>query len=230
MPISVSGEKSIKPKLLICAPSNAATDEVARRLADGIPGPDGRRIDPTVIRIGNEAKVSPAIMDITLDSVVARRTGVDTTMNDGNGDFSRVQLQLATVKTRIKEIQMMLQGMSGNDQGRKRLEEESHTLLSRRTQLGHQLSKAKDAAQDAMRDSNASRRAVREEVLRDADVICATLAGSGQDILQSLTFETVIIDEAAQAVELSCLIPLKYGCKTCIMIGGESCVLRDSLG
>ena len=33
------------------------------------------------------------------------------------------------------------------------------------------------------------------------------------------TFETVIIDEAAQAVELSTLIPLKYGCKRCILVG-----------
>jgi senataxin len=32
-------------------------------------------------------------------------------------------------------------------------------------------------------------------------------------------FETVIIDEAAQCVELSALIPLKYGCCKCILVG-----------
>jgi senataxin len=32
----------------------------------------------------------------------------------------------------------------------------------------------------------------------------------------------VIIDEAAQAIELSSLIPLKYRTKRCIMVGGMS--------
>ncbi|EIC06663.1 tRNA-splicing endonuclease, putative, partial [Microbacterium laevaniformans OR221] len=35
----------------------------------------------------------------------------------------------------------------------------------------------------------------------------------------SVEFETVIIDEAAQSIELSALIPLKYGCSKCILVG-----------
>ena len=34
-----------------------------------------------------------------------------------------------------------------------------------------------------------------------------------------MEFETVIIDEAAQSIELSALIPLKYGCSKCILVG-----------
>ena len=34
-----------------------------------------------------------------------------------------------------------------------------------------------------------------------------------------IEFETVIIDEAAQSIELSALIPLKYGCAKCILVG-----------
>ncbi|KAI1043017.1 hypothetical protein LB505_007884 [Fusarium chuoi] len=37
--------------------------------------------------------------------------------------------------------------------------------------------------------------------------------------LEDVEFETVIIDEAAQCVELSALIPLKYGCYKCILVG-----------
>lgn len=33
------------------------------------------------------------------------------------------------------------------------------------------------------------------------------------------SFEAVIIDEAAQAVELDTLIPLRYGCRNCILVG-----------
>jgi senataxin len=52
-------------------------------------------------------------------------------------------------------------------------------------------------------------------------VLCATLSGSGHEMFRNLDveFETVIIDEAAQCVELSALIPLKYGCCKCILVG-----------
>ncbi len=60
-----------------------------------------------------------------------------------------------------------------------------------------------------------------ETVLNSAKIVFATLSGSGSDRLSRIPggFHTVIIDEAAQAVELSTLIPLRYNCKHCILIG-----------
>ncbi len=45
------------------------------------------------------------------------------------------------------------------------------------------------------------------------------MSGSGTVDLAGCEFETVIIDEACQSVELSSLIPLQYNCKKCIMVG-----------
>jgi senataxin len=45
--------------------------------------------------------------------------------------------------------------------------------------------------------------------------VCATLSFSGSSQFQDMTrgFDVVVIDEAAQAVEPSILIPLQKGCK-----------------
>jgi senataxin len=47
------------------------------------------------------------------------------------------------------------------------------------------------------------------------------LSGAGHETLEQLDFEMVIIDEAAQSIELSSLIPLKFRCQRCIMVGGK---------
>jgi senataxin len=52
----------------------------------------------------------------------------------------------------------------------------------------------------------------------------STLSGSGHDIISQLKgveFNTIIIDEACQAVETSSLIPLRCGAKKCILVGGN---------
>jgi senataxin len=87
--------------------------------------------------------------------------------------------------------------------------------------LGTKIDNAKDDERLASRNQDLSRRRAQESVLNGADVICATLSGSGHDMFQGLSieFETVIVDEAAQCVEMSALIPLKYGCAKCILVG-----------
>ena len=52
-------------------------------------------------------------------------------------------------------------------------------------------------------------------ILREASIVGSTLSFSGSSALAALGnhFDVVIIDEAAQAVEPSTLIPLVAGCK-----------------
>lgn len=62
---------------------------------------------------------------------------------------------------------------------------------------------------------------VEASILKKAEIVCSTLSGSASGVLTHghIDFKTVIIDEAAQAVELETLIPLQYRCEQCIMIG-----------
>jgi senataxin len=218
-----NGEKQTKSKLLVCAPSNAAIDEVCKRLMNGVPSESGGRVDPKIVRIGQESVVNMAVKDVSLDSLVEARVASDTQgRGGGGGDYARIQAELDEVKAKIRAKQEEVQASQGNDEKLRTAENEFHALITRRTQLGQQSSKAKDAARDATRHLEGARRAARDTILNEADIICATLSGAGQESLAPYTFETVIIDEAAQAIEMSCLIPLKYGCKRCIMVGGES--------
>jgi len=94
-------------------------------------------------------------------------------------------------------------------------------LKREKQQLSNQIDSARDRGNTAARDFEISRRGVQQAILDGAHVICATLSGSGHEMFQGLNieFETVIIDEAAQSIELSALIPLKYGCSKCILVG-----------
>lgn len=219
--IARPGEVLEKSKLLVCAPSNAAIDEVCKRLMNGVPSTSGKRLVPSIVRIGNDTAVNDAVKDVSLDNLVEAKVSASMSGRTGGGEYERIQQELDEVKAKIRSKQDDLKAAQNHDEKRKALENELHALVTRRTQLGQASSKAKDAARDQTRHLDGARRAAREAVLKDADIICATLSGSGHESLAPYTFETVIIDEAAQAIELSCLIPLKYGCRRCIMVGGE---------
>lgn len=62
-------------------------------------------------------------------------------------------------------------------------------------------------------------RICESEILKSADVICTTCVGAGDRRLKSYRFSTVLIDEATQATEPECLIPLVHGTKHAILVG-----------
>ncbi|OQR91885.1 DNA polymerase alpha-associated DNA helicase A [Achlya hypogyna] len=61
-------------------------------------------------------------------------------------------------------------------------------------------------------------RKVVREIIEHSDVIFATNAGAATKLLSDMVFDVVVIDEAAQALEASCWIPLLMG-KRCVLAG-----------
>jgi senataxin len=61
----------------------------------------------------------------------------------------------------------------------------------------------------------------KAKLLAEADVICCTLSRAGHKDLNDLVdnVKLLIIDEASQATEPSCLIPLRFNSSLCIMVG-----------
>ncbi|MEZ0373232.1 MAG: AAA domain-containing protein [Candidatus Sericytochromatia bacterium] len=68
---------------------------------------------------------------------------------------------------------------------------------------------------------------ITSTLLDQAEVICATLVGSDQYVLRGRSFGTVFIDEAAQALEGACWIPILKAKK--IVMAGDHCQLPPTI-
>jgi hypothetical protein len=104
-------------KLLICAPSNAAIDEVTRRLKDGVPSANGKLVIPRIIRIGNENTMNLAVRDVSLDALVEARVSSAQMANgkgDTSSDISRAEQALEKIKKDRETLQTELQSVGDN--------------------------------------------------------------------------------------------------------------------
>ncbi|KAF9327020.1 DEAD-box type RNA helicase [Podila minutissima] len=214
-------------RILVCAPSNAAIDEIVKRLKGGIRNNSGMTFIPKVVRVGNLDSVNAEAKDVVLETLIAKELESASTSKD---DFKATAQSIAALLDKMKQI--------GNDIEKARLElvtakdEGSPTLISEaeakiralrhsKWKVGQDLNVARSDQAENTQKRDQARKDARDKILGEADVICSTLSASGHDLLTNniFSFETVIIDEAAQSVEVSSLIPLKYGCKRCILVG-----------
>ena len=203
-------------RLLICAPSNAAIDEVARRLKEGFPKPDGSLYLPKLVRIGADDKMNASIKDISLNQLVAAKMGPERKATD----LTDIRRGLQEVGNKLRMKFDELDALKCNRADVSTIERQISELKGERRMLGRELNVAKDANTDIGRARDSNIRKFEGQILYEADIICTTLSGSGHKSLSPFLFETVIIDEAAQSIELSSLIPLKYRCTQCILVGG----------
>merc|ERR1719253_2318903 len=68
----------------------------------------------------------------------------------------------------------------------------------------------------------------KAKALKKAQIICCTCIGSGGDILDAMTFDRVLVDEATQATEPAVLVPLMRGCRQLVLVG-DHCQLPPTV-
>lgn len=192
------------------------------RFKSGIKTLGGEARKLNIVRLGHSDAIKTDVQDVCLEELVSQRLGTSNPKNNGDREATQklfTDHKAVSEKLRNAVAQIQTGELKGDDATK--LQDDINMLRKQKQSLGTKIDNAKDDEKLAGRNADLNRRRAQEAILNDAHVICATLSGSGHEMFQGLSieFETVIVDEAAQCVEMSALIPLKYGCAKCILVG-----------
>ncbi|MFW5904453.1 MAG: IGHMBP2 family helicase, partial [Candidatus Saliniplasma sp.] len=189
---AVESSKSI----IACADSNTAVDNLVEHLVNA-----GR----DVVRVGHPARVTPILREHILDYLL-----------EDNESFQKAD-ELRQKALELKDRQEEYTYPSGR--WRRGLSNEAIRSLAKKGKGSRGISpnKIKEMAKsielqekidelfeevDRMED-----KAV-DDILQRADVVCTTNSSAGSELLEGIEFDICVIDEATQATEPSCLIPI----------------------
>ncbi len=193
-------------KVLATAASNVAVDNILQFLVEqGV----------QAVRVGHPARVTPGLKEQTLDSLVMQ-----------NDTYRRAD-ELREKAFALKDQQEEYTHPSGR--WRRGMSDEKILSLAEegKSSRGVSADKIREMAEwleiqeeaDALFErADALREEAVSEILDARQVVCTTNSTAGSDLMEGRRFDLVVIDEATQATEPSCLIPLIRGDKV-IMAG-----------
>ncbi|KIC94098.1 AAA domain-containing protein [Flavihumibacter solisilvae] len=154
--------------VLVVAPSNTAVDLLSEKLdAQGL----------NVVRVGNPARVSEHLMELTIDSRMSAHSSMK--------EVKKLKKQASEYRNLAHRYKRNF-GKAERDQ-RKALFDEARKIL---------------------KDVESTEQYILDDILRKAQVITATLVGANHYTVRNLRYKTVVLDEAAQALEPACWIPI----------------------
>ncbi|PAN46284.1 hypothetical protein PAHAL_9G174900 [Panicum hallii] len=159
-------------KILACAASNIAVDNIVERLA---------RYRTKLVRLGHPARLLPQVLDSALDAQVLRA--------DNSSLAGDIRKEMKVLNSKL---------LKAKDRNIKRDIRKELKTLAKEERKRQQLAVT--------------------DVLKNADVVLTTLTGASSKKLNGITFDLVVIDEAAQALEVACWIALLKGPR-CILAG-----------
>ena len=84
-----------------------------------------------------------------------------------------------------------------------------------------------EAAYQILKEVEKTEKYIGDQVLGEAQIITATLVGSNHYTIRNLKFHTVVVDEAGQALEPACWIPLMKAQK--VVFAGDHCQLSPTI-
>ncbi|NXV12191.1 SETX helicase, partial [Cepphus grylle] len=205
-------------RFLVCAPSNAAVDELMKKIivafkekCQNKQEPLGNCGDIKLVRLGAEKAINSEVRGFSLDKQVEHR------MKRMPSDYDQdIQKKKAALDQKLD----MLSRQRAMHRCEKRevsqmLDDEIGRLSKERQQLASQLKEVRGHSQK-----------VQTAIILESDIICCTLSTSGGSLLESAfwrqgldPFSCVIVDEAGQSCEVETLIPLIHRCNKLVLVG-----------
>ncbi len=195
-----------RQRILACADSNIAVDNLVERLvASGL----------QVVRIGHPARLLPTVQQVSLPHLITKHP-----------DFHRLK-QLREALDRLYQERNRWQaptprwrrGLSDREIHRlARANKPYRGVPARILQSMARWLKVHERIQPLYQELQRLEQHIIRDILRKADVVCATNVGAGQEVLADERFDVVVLDEATQSLEPACLIPMHKG-GTFIMAG-----------
>ena len=188
-------KKHIGKKLLVTADSNVAVDNVLEKLKDF-----------NVVRIGHPAKIESNLMKYSLDVKIRR----DKRYKEIEKLIKKIDdLKYLQDKKTKKPTPGRRRGMSDEEilslakeeKGKRGVKAEWVKEMAEWLKIQQNINKLYDKKNEMLEE-------IMNDIIDKADAVFATNSASGGDFLKDKEFDVVFIDEAAQAMEPSALIPL----------------------
>lgn len=176
-----------RKQILVVAPSNAAVDLLSEKLSD-----EGLN----VVRVGNPARVSERLLELTLDSKMAAHAS--------SKEIKRLKKQAREYRDMAHKYKRSF-GYAEREQ-RKALFNEARNIN---------------------KEVERTEQYIIEDILSRANVITATMVGANHYTVRQLRYHTVVIDEAGQALEPACWIPILKAQK--VVMAGDHCQLPPTI-
>ncbi|MFK7798680.1 MAG: AAA domain-containing protein [Aureispira sp.] len=154
--------------ILVCAPSNSATDLLTEKLAHA---------GLNVVRIGNVSRVDEDLLQHTIEGILQTLPEIQ--------EVKKMKIEAAKLRRDAERFKRKFGGQERTE---------------RRNNY--------HAARELMQQAKMLEDYIIGKVLQEADVICSTLVGSVGRYIEKMQFHTIIIDEAAQALEPATWIPI----------------------
>lgn len=204
---SVNNSGTGRRRVLICAQSNAAVDELVSRISnEGLCGTDGTMYKPYLVRVGNAKTIHPNSLPFFIDTLVEQRLAEellnsDDIINNVNSDATSIRSTLEKLVDRIRFYEAKRANLSdsqsdlksshedefskerdGKDMSGEEIEMKLRKLYQQKKKICADLATAQAREKKANEERKAHKYKLRKSILKEAEIVVTTLSGCGGDL------------------------------------------------
>ncbi|MFO7968421.1 MAG: IGHMBP2 family helicase [Archaeoglobaceae archaeon] len=193
-------------KVLATADSNIAVDNMVEFLSS---------IGRKVVRVGHPARVTESLREHNLEYLAGKREkhrrAQDLRIKASKLNQEQENYPLPSKGLRRGLSNEAIKNLAKKGQGSRGIPPGKIKKVAKWIELQEEISSLIEKA-EKLEDE------VVNEIISESDVVCATNSMTGSELLRYTEFDVAVIDEATQATEPSCLIPMVHANKL-IMAG-----------